>query len=150
MDGIWRRIETFTVMDKVKQVIVVRRDLRNSDGQKVRTGKLIVQACHASIAFLTNRMKKNIANPEALWWVNLSQSEKEWIYGSFFKVCVGVDSEKELLDILEKARTLGVEAQLITDQGHTEFNGVPTNTCLALGPDYSDKIDLITGNLKLL
>jgi len=137
-------------MDKVKQVIVVRRDLRNSDGQKVRTGKLIVQACHASIAFLTNRMKKNIANPEALWWVNLSQSEKEWIYGSFFKVCVGVDSEKELLDILEKARTLGVEAQLITDQGHTEFNGVPTNTCLALGPDYSDKIDLITGNLKLL
>jgi PTH2 family peptidyl-tRNA hydrolase len=137
-------------MDKVKQVIVVRRDLRNSDGQKVRTGKLIVQACHASIAFLTNRMKKNIANPEALWWVNLSQSEKEWIYGSFFKVCVGVDSEKELLDILEKATTMGVEAQLITDQGHTEFNGVPTNTCLALGPDYSSKIDLITGNLKLL
>lgn len=135
---------------KVKQVIVIRRDLRNNDGHKVRSGKLIAQACHASIAFLTNRMKKNISNPEALWWVNLSQAEKEWIDGSFFKIVVGVDSEKELLDILEKARNMNVEAQLITDQGHTEFNGVLTNTCLALGPDYSDKIDLITGNLKLL
>lgn len=131
-------------MDKVKQVIVMRKDLN------MRKGKMVAQGAHASIAFLTNRMKKNIANPEALWWVNLSQSEKEWIYGSFFKVCVGVDTEQELLDILEKARTLGVEAQLITDQGHTEFNGVPTNTCLALGPDVSSRIDLITGNLKLL
>ena len=128
----------------------MRRDLRNSDGHKVRSGKLIAQACHASIAFLTNRMKKNISNPEALWWVNLNQAEKEWINGSFLKVCVGVDNEKELLDILEKARSMNVEVQLITDEGHTEFNGVLTNTCLALGPDYSDKIDLITGNLKLL
>lgn len=136
--------------DKVKQIIIVRTDLRNSNGQKVRTGKLIAQACHASIAFLTNRMKKNIANPQALWWVNMSQPEKEWINGSFFKICLGVDTEQELLDIVEKARTLGVECNLITDQGHTEFNGVPTNTCLALGPDYSNKIDPITGHLKLL
>ena len=131
-------------MDKVKQVIVMRKDLN------MRKGKMVAQGCHASIAFLTNRMKKNIAAPEALWWVNLSQAQKEWIYGSFFKICVGVDSEKELLDVLEKARTLGVEAQLITDQGHTEFDGVPTNTCLALGPDLSSKIDPITGHLKLL
>ena len=131
-------------MDKAKQVIVMRKDLN------MRKGKMVAQGAHSSIAFLTNKMKKNISNPEALWWVNLTQAEKEWINGSFFKVCVGVDSEKELLDILEKARTMGVEAQLITDQGHTEFNGVPTNTCLALGPDYSSKIDTITGNLKLL
>lgn len=131
-------------MDKAKQVIVMRKDLN------MRKGKMVAQGAHSSIAFLTNKMKKNISNPEALWWVNLTQAEKEWINGSFFKVCVGVDSEKELLDILEKARSMGVEAQLITDQGHTEFNGVPTNTCLALGPDYSSKIDTITGNLKLL
>jgi PTH2 family peptidyl-tRNA hydrolase len=136
--------------DRVKQIIIVRTDLRNSNGQKVRTGKLIAQSCHASISFLTNRMRKNNSKPEALWWVNLSQAEKEWINGSFFKICLGVDSEKELLDIVEKARNMGVECNLITDQGHTEFNGVPTNTCLALGPDCSDKIDSITGNLKLL
>lgn len=122
----------------------MRKDLN------MRKGKMVAQGSHASIAFLTNRMKKNITNPEALWWVNLSQAQKEWINGSFFKVCVGVDTEQELLDILEKARTLGVDVNLITDQGHTEFNGVPTNTCLALGPDYSSKLDPITGHLKLL
>ena len=131
-------------MDKVKQVIVMRKDLN------MRKGKMVAQGSHASIAFLTNRMKKNIANPEALWWVNLSQAEKEWVYGSFFKVCVGVDSEQELLDIRDKAISMGIECNLITDQGHTEFNGVATNTCLALGPDYSSKLDIITGHLKLL
>ena len=131
-------------MDKAKQVIVMRKDLN------MRKGKMVAQGAHSSIAFLTNKMKKNISNPEALWWVNLTQAEKEWINGSFFKVCVGVDSEKELFDILEKARSMGVEVNLITDQGHTEFNGVPTNTCLALGPDYSSKLDVISGHLKLL
>lgn len=132
-------------MDKIKQVIVIRTDLRNSNGQKVRTGKLIAQACHASIAFLSNRIRANfgLVTP-------LSFAESEWINGSFFKVVVGVDSEKELLDILEKARSMGIEAHLITDQGHTEFDGVPTNTCLALGPDYSSKIDPLTKHLKLL
>lgn len=130
--------------DKVKQVIVVRKDLN------MRKGKMVAQGSHASIAFLTNKMRKNISYPEALWWVNLSQAEKDWIYGSFFKICVGVDSEQELLDIKEKAVSMGIECNLITDLGHTEFNGVPTNTCLALGPDYSSKIDVLTGNLKLL
>ena len=137
-------------MDKVKQIIVIRTDLRNSDGKKVRTGKLIAQACHASIAFLTNKMRNNDSSPESVCLVNLNQAQKEWINGSFFKICLGVDSEKELLEILEKARNSDVECHMITDQGHTEFNGVPTNTCLALGPDYSSKLDVITGQLKLL
>ena len=34
--------------------------------------------------------------------------------------------------------------------GFTEFNGVPTFTCIAVGPDKSEKIDLITGGLPLL
>ena len=47
-------------MNKAKQIIIIRTDLKNHQGQKVRTGKLIAQACHASIAFLTNRIKKNM------------------------------------------------------------------------------------------
>lgn len=145
--------------DKVKQIIIIRTDLKNSQGHKVRTGKLIAQACHASIAFLTNKIRKQMIKSESIFpdmesnvafESRLSEAEKEWINGSFFKVCVGVDSEKELLDILEKARSMGVEVNLITDQGHTEFNGVHTNTCLALGPDYSSKLDVISGHLKLL
>jgi peptidyl-tRNA hydrolase len=38
---------------------------------------------------------------------------------------------------------------LIIVNGLTEFNNVKTKTCLAIGPDYSDKIDQITGGLEL-
>jgi PTH2 family peptidyl-tRNA hydrolase len=38
---------------------------------------------------------------------------------------------------------------LITDRGLTEFGGVPTRTCLAVGPDYYDLIDPVTGDLEL-
>lgn len=37
----------------------------------------------------------------------------------------------------------------ITDVGRTEFNGVPTITALAIGPNKSEDIDKITGHLKL-
>jgi len=127
--------------DKVKQVIVMRKDLNMSKG------KMVTQGCHASIAFLTNKMKNNLSNPEALWWVNLSQAEKEWVYGTFFKVCVGVDSEKELLDIGYNAVAKGLSVKHIEETGGFDK---PTVTCLAIGPDYSSKIDPITKHLKLL
>jgi len=133
-------------VDRIKQIIIIRRDLKNVDGQKVRSGKIIAQACHASIAFLTNFIRKN---PESNIGQKLSSVQKEWIDGSFFKICLAVDSEKELLDILEKSRNIGLDAHLITDKGHTEFGGISTNTCLALGPDYSSRLDPITGHLKL-
>jgi PTH2 family peptidyl-tRNA hydrolase len=127
--------------DKVKQVLVIRKDLNMSKG------KMVVQGAHASIAFLTNKMKDNLSNPEALWWVNLSQAEKEWVYGTFFKVCVGVDSEKELLDIGYNAVMIGLSVKYIEET--TGFDK-PTVTCLAIGPDYSSKIDPVTKHLKLL
>ena len=127
--------------DKVKQIIVMRKDLNMSKG------KMVTQGAHASIAFLTNKMKDNLSNPEALWWVNLSQAEKKWVYGTFFKVCVGVDSEKELLDIGYNAVMLGLSVKYIEET--TGFDK-PTFTCLAIGPDYSSKIDPVTKHLKLL
>ena len=81
--------------------------------------------------------------------VCLEEAEKEWLKSSFAKVCLVVNSEQELLDIEAKAKAAGVECHVVTDSGRTEFNGVPTKTCLALGPDYDEKIDPITGNLKL-
>ena len=129
------------MVDKVKQVIVMRKDLNMSKG------KMVVQGAHASIAFLTNKMKDNLSNPEALWWVNLSQAEKEWVYGTFFKVCVGVNSKKELLDIGYNAVMMGLSVKYIEET--TGFDE-PTFTCLAIGPDYSSKIDPVTKHLKLL
>jgi len=130
--------------DKIKQIIVVRKDLKNTEGHKVRTGKLIAQACHASISFLTKRLQKypGIEIP-------LSKEEQQWIKGSFLKVCLAVDNEEQLLDVYNKARNTDVEVHLITDAGNTEFGGVPTNTCLAIGPDKSSIIDPITNHLNL-
>jgi len=125
----------------IKQCIIIRSDLKNSKGEKIRTGKLIAQGCHASIAFITNKIRTDIM---------LNMVEYEWISGIFKKICLCVDSEAELLDIHKKALEAGLTSNLITDSGLTEFNGVPTNTCIAIGPDYSEKIDRITGHLKLL
>ncbi len=125
---------------RVKQVIVMRHDL------KMRRGKQIAQGAHASMSFITRRLQKyghtSIANG--------SRAERLWLTGGFAKVCCRVNSEEELLSIRDQAVEAGLEVHLITDSGKTEFHGEPTNTCLAIGPDYVEKIDPITGDLELL
>jgi PTH2 family peptidyl-tRNA hydrolase len=122
--------------DRIKQTIIIRKDLNMSKG------KMVTQGAHASIAFLTHLIRGY--NGESLL---LSKAEKEWVYGTFFKVCVGVDSEKELLDIGYNAVMLGLSVKYIEET--TGFDK-PTVTCLAIGPDYSSKIDPVTKHLKLL
>jgi PTH2 family peptidyl-tRNA hydrolase len=121
-----------------KQVIVIRKDL------KMRRGKEIAQGAHASLSFLSDRIRKSEGGS-----LKFSKAEKAWLSGSFAKITCSVDSEEELLELFRKAKAKGLQAHLITDSGRTEFNGVPTNTCIAIGPDESHKIDEITGNLKL-
>ena len=77
------------------------------------------------------------------------KAERAWIENSFTKVCVRVHSEEELIAIRDKAMEASLVVQLITDSGRTEFHGVATHTCLAIGPDYADLIDPITGELEL-
>ena len=121
--------------DIVKQVIVMRADLN------MGKGKCVAQGSHASVSFLTRKLQSGR---------KMTDVEQQWINDRFTKICVRVNSEQELIDIHNKAIANGIESHLITDAGLTEFNGVPTKTCLALGPDYANKIDAITGNLKLL
>lgn len=119
----------------------------------MRKGKIAAQAAHASMAVLLNyggyvyaphagvsEFRLNLSNPAIA----------EWLAGAFTKVCVYVNSEQELLDIVAKAKEAGVLNALITDSGLTEFNGVPTNTCCAIGPDFPERINPITGHLPLL
>lgn len=121
--------------DDPKQIIVMRRDL------KMRRGKEIAQGAHAAMAFLTDRLRTG---------GRFSIAESLWLSGRFTKICVRVDSEEELLAIDNAARAACVQSIVITDAGLTEFGGVPTRTCLALGPDFPERLDPITGHLKLL
>lgn len=75
--------------------------------------------------------------------------EIDWLGGRNKKVALTVSSEEELLDIAKQAKEAGILCYVIKDEGLTQFGGIPTNTCLALGPDLSEKIDKITGHLKL-
>lgn len=125
---------------QVKQVIVMRHDL------KMRRGKQIAQGAHASMSFLTRRLQSS----GVLNLADFSPSAQAWISGSFAKVCVRCNSEEELMAIYDKAVAMGLEVHLITDSGRTEFHGQPTRTCLAIGPDEASKIDQVTGHLELL
>lgn len=81
--------------------------------------------------------------------INVSRNVyKKWEKNGQTKITLRVDSEKELIDIYNSARKMNLNAQLITDSGKTEFNK-PTRTAVAIGPDYSEKIDKITKKLKL-
>lgn len=130
-----------------KQVIVIRKDL------KMRRGKEIAQGAHAAMAWLSTRMSPtnflNNVSGEMEYSLWLSEPERNWIDGDFTKITCRVDSEEELLDIYQKACEAQLEVNLIEDKGLTEFGGIPTKTCLAIGPDKAKNIDPITKHLKL-
>jgi PTH2 family peptidyl-tRNA hydrolase len=130
----------------VKQVIVLRKDLG------MRKGKMCAQAAHASMKVFFDRMVEvgdgcyELGPAEGWDWSVV----REWVDGIFTKVVVGCDSEKALLDLVEKAKTAGLPHALITDAGKTEFHGQPTHTAVTIGPARSEDLDPITGNLPLL
>lgn len=128
---------------ETKQVIVMRSDLN------MTKGKLVAQGSHASLAFITRRLQPVFARGLS-HAVNLSSVEQLWLANSFVKITVKVNSEEELLSIKSDAEAAHIECHLVTDDGRTMFNGIPTNTCLALGPDLAERIDAITGHLRLL
>ena len=125
-----------------KQVIVIRRDLR------MRRGKEIAQGAHAATAWLADLVLQTM-RPNDVDHLALSPAEQAWLESSFRKVTVKVNSEEELIAVYQKALDAGLVVHLITDRGLTEFRGVPTRTCLAVGPDYDDLIDPVTGDLEL-
>jgi PTH2 family peptidyl-tRNA hydrolase len=127
----------------VKQVIVIRRDLR------MRRGKEIAQGAHASMLWLADRVLQRMTPAGTVSRVEFSEAERTWLTTSFRKVTVKVGSEAELMAVYEKAIEAGLLVYLITDRGLTEFGGVPTHTCLGIGPDYDDLIDPVTGDLEL-
>lgn len=124
----------------LKQVIVIRHDL------KMRQGKAIAQGAHAAMLFLLNRLGSTRPGEAPAF----SAEERAWMDGPMTKVCVRVESEGELVAVIEQARVVGLPVHAVTDSGRTEFKGVPTLTCCAIGPALGKSIDRVTGSLVLL
>ena len=135
---------------KVKQVIVMRKDLN------MRKGKMIAQGAHASMKVILDQMTRSFrlkSLPEFCERTLILQYESPmdlWLSGLFTKVVVYVNSEDELMKVYGLAIEKNIICSLIEDAGLTEFNGIPTKTCCAIGPDFEARIDEITGGLKLL
>ena len=126
----------------VKMVIILRGDLKNTKGEKVRSGKIIAQACHSVLGFIWDNLKGKKINFE------LSDEQLKWAQTGQTKIALKAKDEKELVTIYQAAKDAGLSAELITDAGRTEF-GEPTKTCCSIGPGYSEEIDKITGSLGL-
>ncbi|MDO8537408.1 MAG: peptidyl-tRNA hydrolase Pth2 [archaeon] len=117
-------------MMELKQVIVIRKDLRLS------CGKMCGQSAHASLEALEKMKRENSEWVEE--WINLGQA----------KVVLQVGSEKELLEIFEKIKRK-FPCALIKDAGLTQTKQ-GTITAIAVGPAPEIELDKITGHLKLL
>ena len=111
-----------------KQVILVREDL------KLPKGKLAAQSSHASVD-ATLKSDKKIVN--------------SWKKEGAKKVILKVKDEKELFKYKQMAEDNGLKTSLITDAGRTVLEP-GTVTCLGIGPDLEEKIDKVSGKLKMM
>ena len=111
-----------------KQVILVREDL------KLPVGKASSQVAHASVDATLKSDKKIVE----LW-------KKE----GGKKIVLKVKDEKELFNYKQLAEDIGLKTALITDAGRTVLQP-GTITCLGIGPDLAEKIDKVTGKLKMM
>ncbi len=112
----------------LKQVILLRMDL------KLPPGKAHVQVAHASSAALIRSHKDDI---------------KGWQSEGMKKVVLKVADLKELLKYKEQAEDLDLVTALVEDAGKTVVEP-GTVTCLGIGPDKEEKIDKVSGKLKMV
>ncbi len=107
-----------------KQVILVREDL------KLDKGKMAAQVAHASVEAALKSDKEIV---------------RKWRASGMKKVVLKVRDKKELFSFKQNE----LKTAVITDAGRTSIKP-GTVTCLAIGPDEEEKIDKLTGKLKMM
>jgi PTH2 family peptidyl-tRNA hydrolase len=117
-----------SVLLNMKLIILMRKDL------KMSKGKMSTQCSHASVEAVLKSSKEKV---------------EEWKSEGSKKIVLGVKDEKELLKYKKEAEKLKLKTALIKDAGKTFFKK-PTITCLGIGPDKEERIDKVTGKLKLV
>jgi peptidyl-tRNA hydrolase, PTH2 family len=111
-----------------KQVILVRQDL------KLPKGKMATQVAHACTECLLRSHKDDI---------------EKWRKEGMKKVVLKVIDDADLLKYKTIAEDNHLVNALIVDAGRTVV--VPgTITTLGIGPDREEKIDKVTGHLKMM
>ncbi|XP_069003129.1 peptidyl-tRNA hydrolase 2, mitochondrial [Embiotoca jacksoni] len=113
-----------------KMILVVRNDL------KMGKGKVAAQCSHAAVSAYKQVKRRH---PELL---------KRWEYCGQPKVVVKAPDEDTLIELLSRAKEVGLLVSLIQDAGRTQISP-GSRTVLSIGPGPTDLIDSVTGDLKL-
>lgn len=112
---------------RFKQAIIIRDDLDMSKG------KMIAQSCHASLGAYEKAPEKKC---------------HEWKEKGAKKIVLN-PGERKLEELHEEAKRNGIPSYMVSDAGMTELKP-GTKTAVGIGPAKEDKIDTITGDLKLV
>lgn len=122
----------------IKQVLVFRTDIQ------MNKGKMIAQGAHASnkVCLKTNAAGEH-DNEYMCWW--------KWNDGSR-KIALQVPTLAELEELEKKAAEAGLTVYSVIDSAKAglEIKDVPVKTCIAIGPNFEEDIDKITGHLKTI
>lgn len=151
--------------EECKLVLVVRTDLGMTKGlstapstacdvslsnlsltlRSSTLGKIAAQCSHATLACyktLLRASQRDPSSPEA-------RLLKQWERRGQAKIAVQIKSQDELMELMGKARSLGVTAEVIQDAGRTQIEA-GSLTVLGVGPAPKSLVDKVTGHLKLL
>lgn len=114
----------------LKLIYCVRTDL------KMQKGKMMSQVCHATIGIY----EKNLKNKKIL---------DEWKKSGQTKIILKISTGCEMIKLKEKAEELNLITYIVTDAGKTQIAS-GSDTVLVIGPYYENKLNMITGHLKLM
>ncbi|KAK0634698.1 peptidyl-tRNA hydrolase PTH2-domain-containing protein [Bombardia bombarda] len=131
------------ITEECKLVLVVRTDLG------MTKGKIAAQCGHATLACykeLLSASQQKDGGPEA---ANARAVLRQWEHHGQAKIALQIKSQDEMLELMGKARSLGVTAEVIADAGRTQIDP-GSLTVLGVGPAPKSLINQITGHLKLL
>lgn len=128
--------------DGMKQVILIRKDLKL---KKSQVASLVAKA--STEFFLVN--DESVRCDELS--IKLTPEETDWINSGSIRIVLGVNSEDSLRILGLRAAMAGLQCYPVEGKLFEDSSDVMSETlCIAIGPDFSSKIDQITGNLKLL
>ncbi|RYP12983.1 hypothetical protein DL765_007070 [Monosporascus sp. GIB2] len=127
--------------EECKLVLVVRTDLG------MTKGKIAAQCSHATLAcYKTLSRSASSSSPSASASSSLL---RRWEHHGQAKIAVQTKSEDEMLELMGRARSLGITAEVIQDAGRTQIDP-GSLTVLGVGPAPKSLVDQVTGHLKLL
>ena len=102
-------------------------------------GKVAAQVAHGALGAV--RATQSLPNGE--------QTLRQWEVNGEAVIVLSVADATQLKGLISQAKAQGLVTHIVADAGRTEV-APGSETVGTIGPDLLDKVDAITGGLKLL